>query len=74
MREYDYREPITDEVVDQLRSVLDTDRVEHPVNRFAVQAVAAEMDLAELVQFVVDADAATYYEALQRAMDVETDR
>lgn len=67
MREYDYREPITGTVVEQLRRVLETDRVEDPVNRFAVQAVAADMELTELVEFIVDADASTYYEALVTA-------
>lgn len=63
----DYREPITDAVVEQLRRVLETDEVDDPVNRFAVQAVAHEMDLSALAQFIAEADAATYYEALQRA-------
>lgn len=67
MRDYDFREPITGEVLEQLRRVLATDRVEDPVNRFAVRAVAVEMDLTALVAFVDAADAATYYEALQRA-------
>lgn len=67
MREYDYREPITGTVVEQLRRVLETDRVDEPVNRFAVQAVAADMELTELVEFIVDADASTYYEALVMA-------
>lgn len=67
MRDYDFREPITGKVLEQLRRVLATDRVDDPVNRFAVRAVAVEMDLTALVAFVDDADAATYYEALQRA-------
>lgn len=67
MREYDYREPITGTVIEQLRRVLETDRVDEPVNRFAVQAVAADMELTELVEFIVDADASTYYEALVMA-------
>lgn len=67
MREHDFREPITDDVVEQLRRVLATERVDEPVNRFAVQAVAAEMELTELVEFILEADAATYYEALQAA-------
>lgn len=67
MPDDDYREPITDAVVEQLRRVLETDEVEDPVNRFAVQAVAHEMDLSTLAQFIAEADAATYYEALQRA-------
>lgn len=67
MREHDFREPVTDDVLEQLRRVLETERVDEPVNRFAVQAVAAEMELTELVEFILDADAATYYEALQVA-------
>lgn len=73
MRDYDYREPVTDEVVEQLREVLATDRVDDPVNWMAVQMVAHERELTDLARFVVDADAATYYEALQRAEEETED-
>lgn len=69
MRDYDYREPVTDDIVEQLRQVLETDRVDDPINWMAVQMVAHERELTELAQFVVDADAATYYEALQQAKE-----
>lgn len=73
MRDYDYREPVTDDIVEQLRQVLETDRVDDPINWMAVQMVAHERELTELAQFVVDADAATYYEALQQAKE-ETEK
>jgi hypothetical protein len=61
------REPITDTVVGQLREVIATDEVADPVNRFEVQALAHRRELSELARFIVDADAATYYEAVVQA-------
>jgi hypothetical protein len=65
------REPITDAVVAQLREVIETGEVEDPVNRFEVGALAQQRELSELAQFILDADAATYYEAVVRARDSE---
>ena len=61
------REPITDTVVDQLRTVIATGEVADPVNRFEVQALAHRRELSELARFIVDADASTYYEAVVQA-------
>lgn len=58
---------ITDEVVAQLRDVLDAGEVDDPVNWMGVQGVALRMGHEELVDFIVEADATTYHEALQRA-------
>lgn len=65
------REPITDTVVSQLRTVIDTGEVDDPVNRFEVQALAHQRELSELARFIVDADAATYYEAVVQASEGE---
>ena len=61
------REPITDTVVSQLREVIATGEVDDPVNRFAVQGLAHRRELSELARFIVDADASTYYEAVEQA-------
>lgn len=61
------RVPITDEVVEQLRAVLETDEVDDPVNWMAVQGIAWDQGYDELQTFIVEADAATYYEALEAA-------
>ena len=66
------REPITDAVVAQLREVIETGEIEDPVNRFEVGALAQRRELSELARFIVDADAATYYEALQRSKRLES--
>jgi len=63
------REPVTDAVVSQLRAVIDTGEVDDPVNRFEVQALAHRRELSELARFIVDADAATYYEAVVQARE-----
>lgn len=63
------REPITDTVVGQLREVIATAEIEDPVNRFEVQALAHRRELSELARFIVDADAATYYEAVVQARE-----
>ena len=65
------REPITDAVVAQLREAIATGEVEDPVNRFEVGALAQRRELSELARFVVDADAATYYEAVVQAREGE---
>ncbi|MEF8789493.1 MAG: hypothetical protein V5A61_05160 [Haloarculaceae archaeon] len=61
------REPITDDVVAQLRTAIATGEIEDPVNRFEVGALAQRRELSELARFIVDADASTYYEAVVRA-------
>lgn len=63
------REPITDPVLEQLAAVLESGRVDRPVNWMAVQGVAHEAGHEDLVEFIVAADAATYYEALRTAAD-----
>lgn len=65
------REPITDTVVTQLREVIATGEADDPVNRFEVQAIAHRRELSELARFIVDADAATYYEAVVQAREGE---
>lgn len=63
------RVEITDEVVGQLAALLDADAVEQPVDRTAVQFAAQDAGSEALATFVFEADAATYYEALQRAAE-----
>jgi hypothetical protein len=69
------RVEITDQVVEQLADVLATGEIADPVNWMGVQGVAFDRGHDELVGFIVEADASTYYEALQaaeeRAEDVE---
>jgi hypothetical protein len=60
------RVPITDEILAQLPRALDHDEVDHPLNRGAVQYVAWELELEALGEFVGEADASTYYEALRQ--------
>ncbi|WP_435195590.1 hypothetical protein [Natronomonas sp. EA1] len=66
------RVEITDEVVAQLREVLETGDVDDPVNWMGVQGIAWDKGHDELVEFIVAADASTYYEALQRAQREES--
>jgi len=63
------RVPITDDVVAQLRDVLDAGEVDDPINWMSVQGIALRMGHEELVDFIVEADATTYHEALQRARE-----
>lgn len=65
------REPITDTVVAQLREVIEAGEVDDPVNRFEVGAIAQRRERSELARFIVDADAATYYEAVVQAREGE---
>lgn len=67
------RVPITEDIVEQLRAVLETGEIEDPVNWMAVQGIAWDKGYDELQTFIVEADAATYYEALEaaRAADEE---
>lgn len=63
------RVPITDDVVAQLRDVLDSEALDDDYNWMGARFAALDRDHAELAWFVEAADAATYYEALQRAKD-----
>lgn len=61
------RVPITDEVVDQLRDVLEADVLDDEHNYMGAQFAARDLGHEELADFIYEADAATYHEALQRA-------
>ena len=61
------RVPITDAVVDQLHDVLEADLLDDEHNYMGAGFAAQDLGHEELAQFVHEADAATYYEALERA-------
>lgn len=61
------RVPITDEVVDQLADVLEAGELDDEYNYVGAQFAARDRGYEALATFVYEADAATYYEALQRA-------
>ncbi|MEF8778827.1 MAG: hypothetical protein V5A36_07935 [Natronomonas sp.] len=61
------RVPITDAVVEQLRDVLESDLLDDEHNYMGAGFAAQDLGHDELAQFVYEADAATYYEALERA-------
>jgi len=61
------RVPVTDEVVDQLEDVLDADLLDDELNHMGAGFAAQDLGHEELAQFIYEADAATYYEALERA-------
>ncbi|WP_254839221.1 hypothetical protein [Natronomonas marina] len=61
------RVDITDEVVRQLRDVLDAGALDDEHNYMGARFAALDLGHEELATFVREADAATYYEALQRA-------
>ena len=65
------RVDITDEVVRQLRDVLETGDLDHEYNYMGARFAALDLGHEELAAFVREADAATYYEALQRAKRLE---
>ena len=65
------RVDITDEVVRQLRDVLETGDLDHEYNYMGARFAALDLGHEELAAFVREADAATYYEALQRARQLE---
>ena len=67
------RVEITDQVVEQLADVLATGEIADPVNWMGVQSVAFDRGHDELVEFIVEADASTYYEALQMAEEQAED-
>ncbi len=59
------RVPITETVVEQLEDVLEADLVDHETNYMGVSFAAQDLGHEELAQFIYEADAATYYEALE---------
>ncbi len=61
------REPVTEEVVAQLRDVLESEMLDDDYNYMGAQFAAQDLGHEELAEFVYRADAATYYEAVQRA-------
>lgn len=65
------RVPVTETVVEQLREVLDADVLDDEFNYMGAQFAAQDLGHEELAQFVYEADAATYYEAVQRAKDLD---
>ena len=66
------RVDITDEVVRQLRDVLETGDLDHEYNYMGARFAALDLGHEELAAFVREADAATYYEALQRSKRLES--
>jgi hypothetical protein len=66
------RVPVTETVVEQLRAVLDSGRLDDPHNWMAAQFAAQDLGHEELATFVFEADAATYYEAVERAQKDDT--
>lgn len=61
------RVSITDAVVEQLRDVLESDLLDDEHNYMGAGFAAQDLGHDELAQFVYEADATTYYEALERA-------
>jgi len=59
------RTPITDEVLEQLRAVRDSDRVEDMQNRYGVQSVALQEGYEALSGFILEADAVRYTHAIE---------
>ena len=66
------RVEVTDEVVRQLREVLDADLLDDEYNYMGARFTAMDLGHDELAAFVREADAATYYEALQRSKRLES--
>ena len=66
------RVDVTDEVVRQLREVLDADLLDDEHNYVGARFAAVDLGHDELAEFVREADAATYYEALQRSKRLES--
>lgn len=61
------RTPITDDVVEQLCDVLEAGLVDDEHNYVGAGFAARDLGHDELAEFVREADAATYHEALERA-------
>ena len=66
------RVDVTDEVVRQLREVLNADLLDDEHNYVGARFAAMDLGHDELAAFVREADAATYYEALQRSKRLES--
>ena len=66
------RVEVTDVVVRQLREVLDADLLDDEHNYVGARFAAMDLGHDELAEFVREADAATYYEALQRSKRLES--
>ena len=66
------RVEVTDEVVRQLREVLDADVLDDEHNYVGARFAAMDLGHDELAAFVREADAATYYEALQRSKRLDS--
>jgi hypothetical protein len=63
------RVQITETTVAQLAELLESDQLDEPTNWMGAQFLAQDFGFDELATFVFEADAATYYEALERAAD-----
>lgn len=63
------RVSITDDVVAQLRDVLEADLLDDEHNHMGAGFAAQDLGHEELAQFIYEADAATYHEALLQARD-----
>ena len=63
------RVQITDTTVAQLAELLESGQLDEPTNWMGAQFLAQDFGFDELATFVFEADAATYYEALERAAD-----
>jgi hypothetical protein len=61
------RVPITDAVVEQLADVLEANLLDDDHNHMGAGFAAQDLGHEELAQFIYEADAATYHEALERA-------
>lgn len=67
------RVPVTDAVVEQLHDVLESGALDDDYNWMGARFAALDRGHDELARFVAEADAATYYEALERAKDLESE-
>ena len=66
------RVQFTDDVVEQLRDVLESGALDDEYNWMGAQFLAQDLDHDELATFIARADAATYHEALQAAKAGQT--
>ena len=65
------RVPVTDDVVEQLRDVLASGALDDDYNWMGARFAALDLGHEELARFVEEADAATYYEAVERAKELD---
>jgi hypothetical protein len=63
------RVQITDDVVEQLADVIASGALDDEHNWMGAQFASQDLGHEELAGFIYEADAATYYEALQRAKE-----